>query len=329
MEEDVSHAIGDRVYAAVRQAIARFSLGASLPLRPTSYAQHGRRLVRTADSNALPDGRRIVSMPVAASEILIRNSAVRIMNPESMPGLSVKVCLSSALWQHDRGMTRSNLFRSIHGARLAAALNPPFTVVAPIRHDRRGMWFVEPLVNGPTLASRSLPDFIPVLSEFHRRTRRSRPISVLPRAMRLMADLQRRFPAVNRGGDLVDTAFIHDDMFEENILNGADGKLAVIDWDTSGVKPVAYDLAAMCHRHRDAIPACVRALEDTSSSRSISPRIQLALGLMHRTDVLRADDARWEKSVRGEYGFDPETVAGLKREHAADVWQMVAELLHP
>lgn len=273
------------------------------------------------------NGRRTVTMPVAASEILIRNAAVRIMNPEGMQGMTVKVCLSPALWEQDRGMVRTNLFRSIRGARCAASLTPPFSVVTSVRHDRRGMWLVEPLVAGPTLASRNLPDFIPALSEFHRRTRRSRPISFMPSATRLMTDLQRRFPAVDPGGDLIDTAFVHDDMFEENILAGTDGKLAVIDWDTSGVKPVAYDLAAMCHRHRDAIPASVRALEVAASSRSISPRIQLALGLMHRTDVLRADDARWERSVMGEYGFDPQAVARLKREHAADAWQIVADVV--
>jgi aminoglycoside phosphotransferase (APT) family kinase protein len=128
-----------------------------------------------------------------------------------------------------------------------------------------------------------------------RRAPRTRPlIDALDHSLRSL------FPKVSEDA-LWPVAFGHNDLNPDNLLKARDRKLWLLDWEISGVAPIASELGRVYLRAPSLQGPMLALLEAADpDGRGLSPRHQLALGAslaLHRAVHIRKHRARWSRGL--------------------------------
>jgi hypothetical protein len=264
------------------------------------YFLSGKQLLREdlAARAGIPGG-VAVFLPFAAERITIKTN-LRVFGLAKLPGVTAKVMLMS------RG-ARPSVLRDVHGRRIAAEyLRDRIRVPAVHRHDRRhANWLLEEFVAGKIADN---VDFhtvvVPYAREFILPLARMRRIRRAPRVLPLIDaleySLRSLFPRIDANA-MWPVSYAHNDLNDDNLLLTADGRLWILDWELSGVAPVAADLGRVYLRSpdsREPILALLAAADPEGVA--LAPRHQLALGAslaLHRSVHVRINMAMHSRGL--------------------------------
>ena len=327
-----------QIQALVREALTRFAVDYLGGQAPTKYVVDGTTLSKAGlvQTKPLPDDSLIWEMPVAADQILMRVSAVRMIGLAGHPGKTAKVILTESLWEYMWGKDTSSLLPGVAGARIAAGLGASIRINAPSAYDQHGRWLVEDFIEGRKLERGEVADFLSdALLPFYRRTVRRRSLRRVSIAPKLIDELDRMeidFPLPSLDGELP-VVLGHGDISFNNVLRPTEGGYALIDWDRAAVLPAAFDLAELCSKLELSLAReIVAALADLdSSSGVIPPASQLALGVLDKTASFREEGNRMVSHLRSSQNMTRNQARRHIREQNTKIREFLLALreLHP
>jgi hypothetical protein len=242
------------------------------------YFLSGKQLLREdlAARAGIPGG-VAVFLPFAAERITIKTN-LRVFGLARLPRLTAKVMLIS----HG---ARPSVLRDVRGRRIAAEHLKGRIRVPTVRHyDRRGAnWLLEDFIAGEIAAAADLGSFIGTYAQqFILPLARMRRIRGAPRVRPLVDvleySLRSLFPKI--GTEAVwPVAYSHNDLNPDNLLKTADGGVQVLDWELSGVAPIAAELGQVYLRSPESRELILAILAAVDPERiGLPPHHQLALG---------------------------------------------------
>jgi hypothetical protein len=314
----------DFVAARLRRFAAEYGAGGP----PARYVLAGDSLLNErrvrADAGLMMSimnrhGRLVtIDLPFSAIAILT-NTNIRIL------GLGRKADASARIQLHrQRG---SSLARETRGRRIFAGLlgcDPGFgrsrgfgipTVLASGRN-----WLVDEQINGGHSASgdvsRFLEAYAPMLYACTVRMRPFRSSDSLPA---LIEEARRDLPVLKASAfdHSWPVALCHGDLARKNLLRTPDACLWLIDWESTKVMPVAFDLARLCAAVPETTDLALELLRRVSAGRvSVAPELQLVLGLARESKRQSAHFAAWVAGHMRSFGKsrdEAEQIYRLKR----------------
>jgi hypothetical protein len=234
-----------------------------------------------------------VHLPFVARRISLKVN-LRIEGIERMPGVTAKLHIPA------RGV-RPSVLRDIRGRRIVRAyLADPKVGIPEIRgYDRKNAgWLIEDFIDGREATKADVTRFV-----WRHAASVSLPLARLVRVRRsprlkglidaLERSLRRMFPPVPHEA-LWPIGFGHNDLKRDNLLRAPDGKFWLVDWERSGVVPLAANFGKV-YLDFPTLGEPILSLLGAADpdERALSPRHQLALGaslaLQNRAHVLVRD----------------------------------------
>jgi hypothetical protein len=299
MQEDAGHPRPELLRQIVPH-LNQFALDCGILGRSNRYFLWGDALIHEKSARKAQAIRGTpVLLPFMASRITIKTN-LRIFGLAGMPGATAKVMLIS------QGSGPSVL-RDVRGRRIASRyFSRQIGVPAIRRYDqRKHRWLIEDFIEAREADNADLGSFALLYAKQFllplsrmvrvRRAPRTRPlIDALDHSLRAL------FPKVSEEA-VWPVGFGHNDLNPDNLLKHADGKLWLVDWEISGVAPIASELGRVYLR----VPSLQQPILDVLNAadptgRGLSARHQLALGAslaLHRAVHIRTHRARGSRGL--------------------------------
>ncbi len=222
----------------------------------------------------------VIRLPFCCTSIRIKNN-LRIFGYGSNNNFSAKIAVASSY-------RKGSLFREIKARKILSNYQLDF-MPKIIEYDRNGKWVVEELLIEPkatTKASKAqefiychaLP-FYSATSRLHplNKSFRRETIKDMPEIILNNIDFNDRWPV----------ALCHGDLSPGNMVRHNNGQLYVVDWESSGVKPVAYDVSKIYMNYPELRIKVLDLLKELSYEQGIDPKVQIGLALANKISNIK------------------------------------------
>ncbi len=217
----------------------------------------------------------IIRLPFCCNSIRIKNN-LRIFGYGSNSNFSVKIAVASSY-------RKGSLFREIKARKILSNYQLDF-MPKIIKYDRNGKWVVDELLLEPktTTKANKAQEFIYYYAlPFYSATSRLHPlhksfrretIKDMPEIIFKNIDFNHRWPV----------ALCHGDLSPGNMVRHNNGQLYVVDWESSGVKAVAYDVSKIYTDFPELRIKVLDLLKEISYEQGIDPKHQIGLALANK-----------------------------------------------
>jgi hypothetical protein len=240
-----------------------------------------------------------VELPFSAATILARNN-VRVMGLGKRGELTVRLQVRTSKASLARERRSRRVIERIRKVRSPEA-NP---IVIPQVLASGDGWLVEQQLAGRHLRSTDLPSFIKALPTFYGPTARMRPYrGPFPFSV-VVDEVLACVPGISReafAGELP-AALCHGDLGTSNILALADGRFALVDWESGAVMSLALDLAKLCVSYPEILEQTLMLIRRFTADGGIGAEAQLLLALAREAIQAKRslNTEQWQQDRRNQ-----------------------------
>ncbi len=249
-----------------------------------------------------------VKLPFRADTIQIKNN-IRIFGYGPAGDSTAKIAISGIF-------RKRSLFREIHVRRIMDdAIRPSFGIPQILSYDKVGArWLVERQILNTNNKKQVAEEFILQHAlGFYSATTSIRKIVQRPIRGVAAAEFMSFFTKEKKTFEKVSelswpVALGHGDLSAGNMIRDTEGKLYLVDWETSGVMPVAYDLMHLYVRSPDLRETILEVIGNLGAQDTdvASPEMQMALALYTASVILDRDKEQMVRYFICVYNMDEE-----------------------